>query len=552
MTDETPNPEYNIKNEYTLTLNNKPFLLHIDIKEEENLIFSCTPIEAKPQYYYTYKCTLNTFRKMSKAFHLYQNLTEVLLLFEELDKDKLITLEIGDDDNNNNSDDDGTFSMSNLKKNEYPYEFINLVIKLFVLVKEEIMVFPLEKKVLKEKKKNISNLKDEINKISEDFNKVEVQYEKKINSLKKEVKLLRNENSTFKNQISELINKIDELKKLLNTKNEKTNTNSIQELINRVEKLEEWKNDASFTNRNLSMNDSQQIKNDKMVNINKKEINEPKKTIENKIKSPMNKGAEGGKNITEEKDEIIEGEIEEEEEDSENVEDKKEKNIKTETNSEMFVLEEEEEEVDEDEDEEEKEIINNNTTSFNVNIKFKEKLIKSLVSKSNIIKNLYEIDFLLNKLINLNPISFTLLYKGTQDSDNTKIFHQKCDREQNILLFILTSQNYIFGGYTSIGFDSSGNAKKDKDAFLFSVDFKKIYEIKYDLYAIFCNKNCGPIFCAKSDGLYNICIPDKFFKYKSYTCKKGTPFNTTESFELNHGEKEFQVIELEIYRINKS
>ena len=82
---------------------------------------------------------------------------------------------------------------------------------------------------------------------------------------------------------------------------------------------------------------------------------------------------------------------------------------------------------------------------------------------------------------------------------------------------------------------------------MFSVDFKKIYEIKYDLYTIFCNKNCGPIFCAKSDGLYNIYIPDKFFKYKSYTCKKGTPFNTTESFELNHGEKEFQVIELEIY-----
>ncbi len=46
---------------------------------------------------------------MSKAFHLYQNLTEVLLLFEELNKDKLITLEIGDDDNNYNSDDDGRF-----------------------------------------------------------------------------------------------------------------------------------------------------------------------------------------------------------------------------------------------------------------------------------------------------------------------------------------------------------------------------------------------------------------------------------------------------------
>ena len=58
--------------------------------------------------------------------------------------------------------------------------------------------------------------------------------------------------------------------------------------------MEEWKNDASFTNRNLSMNDLQQIKNDKTENINKKEINEPKKSIENKIKSPMNKGTEGG------------------------------------------------------------------------------------------------------------------------------------------------------------------------------------------------------------------------------------------------------------------
>ena len=237
--------------------------------------------------------------------------------------------------------------------------------------------------------------------------------------------------------------------------------------------MEEWKNDASFTNRNLSMNDSQQIKNDKTVNINKKEINEPKKSIENKIKSPMNKGVEGGKNIAEEKDEIIEGEIEEEEEDSENSEDKKEKNIITETNSEMFILEEEEEEFDEDEDEEEKEIINNNKTSFNVNIKFKEKLIKSLVSKSNIIKNLYEIDFLLNKLIYLNPISFTLLYKGTQDSDNTKIFHQKCDREQNILLFILTSQNYIFGGYTSRGSILLVILKKIRMPFCFQLILKK-------------------------------------------------------------------------------
>ena len=556
MAEETPNPEYEIQNEYTLSLNNKSYLLHIDVKDDEYLIFSCTSIEKKPKFYYTYKCTLNTLRNMSKAFHLYQNLTEVLLLFEELNKNKLLSLEIGDDDNYNNSEDDGTFSMSNLKKNEYPYEFINLVVKLFVLVKEEVMIFPLEKKILKENKKTMNNLKNEISKISKEFNKVEVQYEKKINSLKKEVKLLRTENSTFKNQLSELINKIDDLKKLLFKRNDKPNTNSIQDLITRVEKLEEWKNDASFTNKNLSINDSQQYKNEKKMNIYKKEIIKKKEKTDNKNKPSTNTDLQKDRGISEENEEIVEEEIEENEEDSEQKEDKKENNTKNdntenETNSEIYLIEEEEEEEEEDE-EEEKEIINNNKTSFNVNIKYKEKLMKSLISKSNIIKNAYEIDFLLNKLININPVSFTLLYKGTQDTDNSKVFHQKCDNQQNILLFILTNKNYIFGGYTSVGFDSSGNAKNDQQAFLFSVDFQKIYEIKYDLNAIFCNKNCGPIFCAKSDGLYNICIPDKFFKFKSSTCKKGLPFNTTEPIELNHGEKEFQVIELEIYRIDKN
>ena len=584
MIGDTPNPDNEIQNEYTLTLNERSYLLHLDIKEEETLIFTCTPIEKKPQFYYVYKCTLNTLRKMSKAFHLYQNLTEVLYLFEELDKNKLISLEIGDDDNDN--DIEASFSISNSKRNEYPYEFINLVVQLYVLVKEEIMIFPLEKRIIKGNAKVINNLKNEINKITEDFNNVEIKYEKKIQSLKKEIKLLRNENATFKNQLSELINKIDQLKILLNKNNDKKKVNSIQDLINRVEKLEEWKNDASITNKNINTNSipndsqSQQIndtnKTNSQENLNNISNNKIEKKQEdnfknNKITETIERSEveviEGG--ITEDNEEIIEEE-EVEEEDSDDAEDdknlgknkgneitdkgnnekKEEKKEKEEDKSEIIIVEEEEEE--EDEEEEEKEIINNNKRSFTTNIKSKEKLIKSLISTSSIIKNTYEIEFLINKLSKLNPVSFTLLYKGTKDKDDSKIFHQKCDNEKNILLFILTNKNYIFGGYTSVGFDSSGNAKKDNEAFLFSIDMQKIYDIKQDLYAIFCNKNCGPIFCAKSDGIYNICIPNKYFGVKSYSCKKGIPFNTTEPFELNHGEKEFQVVELEVYRIDKN
>ena len=555
MINETPNPDNDAQNKYKFQLNNKSYFLTLDIRDDF-LIFTCTQIEEKPKFYYIYKCTLNSLRKMSKAFHLYQNLTEVLYLFEELYKNKLISLEIGDDINY--SDNESYFSISNYKKNDYTYEFINLVVKLFVLVKEEVIIFPIEKKEVKENIKTVEKLKNEIKKIYDDFNKSEIQYENKIESLKKEVKLLRNENVNFKNQINELINKIEDLKNLINKSNNKKNNNSIQDLINRVEKLEDWKIDSSFTNKNfnISINDSQKIKNEnqfKEIDKNENILN-TNKTV-NKIETKaVNKNSDEEKeNASEEEEEL--GEIDdsengiiEKDKETENIE---EKNIlKKEENNEMYGEEEEEEE--DDEEEEEKEIINNNKSSFNFNIKFKEQLIKSLISQSNIIRKSYEIDFILNKIMKLNPISFTLLYKGSQDTDSSKIFHQKCDNISNILLVILTNQNYIFGGYTSVGFDSSGNAKKDAEAFLFSVDFQKIYEINKEQYAIFCNKNCGPIFCGKSDGLYNICIPDKYFKNKSYTCKKGMPFNTTELFELNHGEKEFQVVELEIYKIDKN
>ena len=548
MIDDTPNPEYDSKNGYILNLNDKSYILNISVKKD-NLVFRCTPIAKKPQFYYISKCTLNFLRKKSKAFQLYQNLTEILFLFEELNKNKLISLEIGDDDNYNNSDNESFFSISNYKKPEYPYDFINLVIKIFVLVKEEIIIFPLEKKMIKENDKFFSNIKNDINKINEQFNNDKINYEKKIELLKNEIKVLKNENISNKNQISELINKIEELKNILNKTNNKKNVNSIQDLINRVEKLEEWKNESSLNikNINISINDLQNNKKENQTIINKEEISNAKNNIEkNKILINTGESKKSFSEKNEEAEEIEDGE------NNENIKNIKEKNVENNSKEDDNTNEdeeEEEEEEDDDDEEEEKEIINKNKTSFNVNIKYKEKLLRSLISNSSIIKNSYEIEFLLNRLIKLNPNSFNLLFKGTVDTDNTKIFHKKCDNQKNIILFILTAKNYIFGGYTSVGFDCSGNAKKDEESFLFSVDFQKIYELKQDLFAIFCNKNCGPIFCGKADGLYNICVPDKFFKNKSYTCKYGIPFNTTDFFELNHGEKEYQIVELEVYKI---
>ena len=186
-------------------------------------------------------------RKKSKAFSLYSNLTEILYLFEELYKNKLISLELDE------SDDEDSNNKNVINNNDI--ECINLVIKLFVLVKEEIIVFPLEKNTKNDNDFDIDNINQDINSLSNQLVDMESQYHKKIRLLKKEINNLRNENATFKNQINILTDKINELK---NQVSENTNSNdsykfnSIQDLIDRVKVLEEWKNDITSLKKKSS------------------------------------------------------------------------------------------------------------------------------------------------------------------------------------------------------------------------------------------------------------------------------------------------------------
>ena len=67
-----------------------------------------------------------------------------------------------------------------------------------------------------------------------------------------------------------------------------------------------------------------------------------------------------------------------------------------------------------------------------------------------------------------------MIYKCDETNDNPKIFHQKCDGRKNVLVFIETTENVKFGGFSSIGFNSESGLTKDNEAFLFSIDKKNI------------------------------------------------------------------------------
>ncbi len=68
---------------------------------------------------------------------------------------------------------------------------------------------------------------------------------------------------------------------------------------------------------------------------------------------------------------------------------------------------------------------------------------------------------------------WTLLYRGTRDGFRAVDFHSKCDNHKNTLTILKAhGSSYIFGGFTSVTWNGSGQYKSDPNAFLFSLTNK--------------------------------------------------------------------------------
>ena len=180
----------------------------------------------------------------------------------------------------------------------------------------------------------------------------------------------------------------------------------------------------------------------------------------------------------------------------------------------------------------------------NFNYKMPEFKINGIAKESNIIKNIKEESIIGNKLSISKIIKYRLLYRATRDGDSAKIFHLKCDNFHNLVVIIETKEGKRFGGYTSSKFKGANPMKIDNNAFLFSLDLKKVYNITPNRYAIDCNPKSGPSFSGGS-----LFIPDNFFEKFGKTCAGGGPYKFEKDYELNNGKKNFIVKELEIFQI---
>ena len=99
-------------------------------------------------------------------------------------------------------------------------------------------------------------------------------------------------------------------------------------------------------------------------------------------------------------------------------------------------------------------------------------LTKSCLSTSLILSNQQSIGLIHLCEFNSND-KFKLLYRASKHGFDANDFHSKCDGHANTLTILKANESsFIFGGFTSIAWDVSGQWKSDPNAFLFSLTNK--------------------------------------------------------------------------------
>ena len=163
-----------------------------------------------------------------------------------------------------------------------------------------------------------------------------------------------------------------------------------------------------------------------------------------------------------------------------------------------------------------------------------------------IIKKYSEIEKVVGKIQSIlqKGARFKIVYKATELGDRAATFHQQCDNVDISLILIETVKGVRFGGFTTKNWKGNCEQKVDNDAFVFSVDKNKIYEVIKNEMAIGCYPKFGPVFFGCQIRVY-----DNFFNKGGSTYLKGLNYATEEDYELTNGKQAYGIKELEVYEV---
>jgi len=143
-----------------------------------------------------------------------------------------------------------------------------------------------------------------------------------------------------------------------------------------------------------------------------------------------------------------------------------------------------------------------------------------------------------------------LLYRGSRDTFNASVFHQKCDDAPSTLTVLRSTNGNIFGGYSDQTWQVTNNYKNSKNCWLFSIDHKEKYPVKINTYATYTNSAYGPAFGSGHD-LYVNLGADGTGCYSNlgtaYECDSS--LNSTVKQSRLAGSYQFAIDEIEVYAV---
>jgi hypothetical protein len=165
-----------------------------------------------------------------------------------------------------------------------------------------------------------------------------------------------------------------------------------------------------------------------------------------------------------------------------------------------------------------------------------------------------------NELIRLCEFSpndkWTLLYRGSRDGFGAQDVHSKCDNKLPTLSICKAHESsYIFGGFTTVNWDSSDKSKSDANAFIFSLTNKDNKPVKMKIiiifhqFAIICHSRYGPMFGHDIFIANNANTTMDSYSYLGHTYSHPQyAQGTNEAKSFLAGSFHFQLDEIEVYK----
>ena len=159
-----------------------------------------------------------------------------------------------------------------------------------------------------------------------------------------------------------------------------------------------------------------------------------------------------------------------------------------------------------------------------------------------------------------------MIYRGSRDGLNRKAWHSKCDNITNTVTVILSNFNYVFGGYTSVGFTSVNTTRyvNDTSAYIFSLrqgsiatngskytvfDSSAALFLTVSLYGPAFGRYSGSYYCDIANGLDSAAFFTDFGA--SYNLPSGYTYGTNETRSFLAGSFSYwTTTEMEVYKIN--